>query len=827
MAKNLLIVESPAKAKTINKYLGKDFTVLASYGHVRDLVPKEGAVDVGRDFAMRYETIDKNDKHVEAIAKAAKSAEGLYLATDPDREGEAISWHVAEILKERGLLKDRALHRVVFTEITPRAIREAVAHPRKIAADLVNAQQARRALDFLVGFNLSPVLWRKVQSGLSAGRVQSPALRMIVEREEEIEAFKAREYWSMEADVAHPRQGFVARLMKLDGHKVEQFTLTEAGGAHAARERLLKAAGGRLHVTDVTRKERKRRPAPPFITSTLQQEAARKLGFTTRKTMQVAQKLYEGIALGEEGTVGLISYMRTDSTHLSEEALVELRDVIARDFGMTALPDRANVFKTKSKNAQEAHEAIRPTSALRTPASVARHLSDDERRLYELIWKRTVACQMVPATLDTVSVELACGNAHGFRASGTTVVDPGFLAVYEEGRDNAPAGEDNDEGRKLPPMQPGDDVPLAGIRTDQHFTEPPPRFSEASLVKALEEYGIGRPSTYAAIIQTLMFRKYVELENRRFRPTDVGRAVSKFLSSHFSQYVDYDFTAKMEDELDAVSRGEEDWVPLLRRFWEPFKALVDDKTDTVDRSDATGARELGIDPASGKPVSVRLGRFGAFAQIGRKEDEDKPRFASLRPGQSMHTIGLDEALALFLLPRTLGEDAGEPVSVAIGRFGPFAKRGATYASLGKDDDPYTIDFARAVQLIHEREAFLANRLIRKFDGSPIEVLNGRYGPYITDGQKNGKIPKDREPASLTLAECEAILAAAPARPARGRFARKGAAAQAPAAKKRAPAAPAPADKTPAKKAPARKVAVKKSGKAPAKKPARKTAAAKK
>ncbi|MBS0576359.1 MAG: DNA topoisomerase I [Proteobacteria bacterium] len=827
MAKNLLIVESPAKAKTINKYLGKDFTVLASYGHVRDLVPKEGAVDVGRDFAMRYETIDKNDKHVEAIAKAAKSAEGLYLATDPDREGEAISWHVAEILKERGLLRDRALHRVVFTEITPRAIREAVAHPRKIAADLVNAQQARRALDFLVGFNLSPVLWRKVQSGLSAGRVQSPALRMIVEREEEIEAFKAREYWSMEADVAHPRQGFVARLVKLDGHKVEQFTLTEAGGAHAARERLLKAAGGRLHVTDVTRKERKRRPAPPFITSTLQQEAARKLGFTTRKTMQVAQKLYEGIALGEEGTVGLISYMRTDSTHLSEEALVELRDVIARDFGMAALPDRANVFKTKSKNAQEAHEAIRSTSALRTPASVARHLSDDERRLYELIWKRTVACQMVPATLDTVSVELACGNAHGFRASGTTVVDPGFLAVYEEGRDNAPSGEDEDAGRKLPPMQPGDDVPLAGIRTDQHFTEPPPRFSEASLVKALEEYGIGRPSTYAAIIQTLMFRKYVELENRRFRPTDVGRAVSKFLSSHFSQYVDYDFTAKMEDELDAVSRGEEDWVPLLRRFWEPFKALVDDKTDTVDRSDATGARELGIDPASGKPVSVRLGRFGAFAQIGRKEDEDKPRFASLRPGQSMHTIGLDEALALFLLPRTLGEDAGEPVSVAIGRFGPFAKRGATYASLGKDDDPYTIDFARAVHLIHEREAFLANRLIRKFDGSPIEVLNGRYGPYITDGQKNGKIPKDREPASLTLAECEAILAAAPARPARGRFARKGAAAQAPAAKKRAPAAPAPAGKTPAKKALVRKAAGKKSGKAPAKKPARKTAAAKK
>ncbi|MBS0458386.1 MAG: DNA topoisomerase I [Proteobacteria bacterium] len=819
MPKNLLIVESPAKAKTINKYLGKDFTVLASYGHVRDLVPKEGAVDPARDFAMRYETIDKNQRHVEAIAKAAKSADGLYLATDPDREGEAISWHVAEILKERGLLKDRALHRVVFTEITPRAIKEAVAHPRKIAADLVNAQQARRALDYLVGFNLSPVLWRKVQTGLSAGRVQSPALRMIVEREEEIEAFVPREYWSMEADVAHPAQAFVARLSKLDGHKVEQFTLTAAGGAHAARDKLLKAAGGALRVADVTRKERKRRPAPPFITSTLQQEAARKLGFTTRRTMQVAQKLYEGVALGEEGTVGLISYMRTDSTHLSAEALGELRQVIAREFGAHALPDKPNFYKTKSKNAQEAHEAVRPTSALRTPASVARYLPDDERRLYDLIWKRSVACQMVPATLDTVSIELACGSAHAFRASGTTVIDPGFLAVYEEGRDNKSA-DDEDENRKLPAMQIGDVIPLAGIRTDQHFTEPPPRFSEASLVKALEEYGIGRPSTYAAIIQTLVFRKYVELESRRFRPTDVGRAVSRFLSSHFAQYVDYDFTAKLEDELDAVSRGEEDWVPLMRRFWEPFKALVDEKTDSVERGDATGARELGTDPKTGKPVSVRLGRFGAFAQIGRKEDEEKPRFASLRPGQSLHTIGLEDALALFLLPRTLGEDHGEPVSVAIGRFGPFAKRGATYASLGKDDDPYTIGFERALHLIREREAFLANRLIKKFDGSPIEVLNGRYGPYITDGEKNGKIPKDREPASLTQAECEEILAKAPARPARGRFARKGAVAKAPAkaAKRVAEPKPAVAKKSTAKKAPAKKTAKKTAAKKAASKP---------
>ncbi len=829
MAKNLLIVESPAKAKTINKYLGKDFTVLASYGHVRDLVPKEGAVDTGHNFAMRYETIDKNEKHVEAIAKAAKSAESLFLATDPDREGEAISWHIAEILRERGLLKDRALHRVVFTEITPRAIREAVAHPRAIAIDLVNAQQARRALDYLVGFNLSPVLWRKVQTGLSAGRVQSPALRMIVEREEAIEAFNAREYWSMDADMAHASQPFSARLVKLDGHKFEQFTITDRETAESARERLIKAAGSALHVTDVTSKERKRRPAPPFITSTLQQEAARKLGFTTSRTMRVAQKLYEGFEIGEdEGAVGLISYMRTDSTHISDEALVELRDVIARDFGTGALPDKPNVYKTKSKNAQEAHEAIRPTSALRTPSSVAKYLPDDERRLYELVWKRAVASQMVPATMNTVTVELSCGSAHAFRASGTTIIDPGFLAVYEEGKDTEPTGDD-DEGRKLPLMKVGDNVPLGAIRTAQHFTEPPPRFSEASLVKALEEYGIGRPSTYAAIIQTLIFRKYVELDSRRFRPSDVGRAVSNFLSTHFTQYVDYDFTAKLEDELDAVSRGEEDWVPLMQRFWDPFKALVDDKTESVDRNDATGARDLGIDPKSGKPISVRLGRFGAFAQIGRKEDEEKPKFASLRPGQSMHTINLEDALQLFLLPRTLGEDQGEPLSVAVGRFGPFAKRGATYASLGKEDDPYTIDFARALEIVRERETFLANRLIKKFDGSPIEILNGRYGPYLTDGEKNGKIPKDREPASLTQAECEEILANAPARPARGRFGRKGTAAKAPAKKaaikKTAATKTVAVKKFVAKKAAGKKAVAKKATrKAVAKKPPAKKAA---
>ena len=817
MPKHLLIVESPAKAKTINKYLGKDFTVLASYGHVRDLVPKEGAVDPDNGFAMRYDLIDKNEKHVDAIAKAAKGADDIFLATDPDREGEAISWHIAEILKERGLLKDKPLHRVVFTEITPRAIKEAMTQPRQIAGDLVDAQQARRALDYLVGFNLSPVLWRKVQRGLSAGRVQSPALRMIVEREEEIEAFVAREYWSIEAECAHPRQAFTAKLTKLDGQKFEQFTVTDGDTAEAARLRIQQAAQGSLHVTDVSSKERKRRPAPPFTTSTLQQEASRKLGFTTRKTMQVAQKLYEGIALGEEGTVGLISYMRTDSVNLSQDALVEIRDVIARDYGTASLPDKPNAYQTKSKNAQEAHEAVRPTSALRTPAQVARFLSDDERKLYDLIWKRTVACQMIPATLNTVTVELAAGSEHSFRASGTTVVVPGFLAVYEEGKDNKSA-DDDDEGRKLPAMKPGDKVPLDRIHADQHFTQPPPRFTEAALVKALEEYGIGRPSTYASIIQTLIFRKYVEMEGRAFKPSDVGRAVSKFLSGHFTQYVDYDFTAKLEDELDAVSRGEEEWIPLMEKFWGPFKELVAEKAETVDRSEATGARELGNDPKSGKPVSVRLGRYGPYAQIGDKDTDEKLEFASLRPGQSMHTITLEDALELFKLPRKLGQDKGEEVSVGIGRFGPFAKRGSVYASLKKEDDPYTIDLARAVFLIEEKEEIARNRIIKEFDGSDIQVLNGRFGPYISDGKLNGKIPKDREPASLTLEEVQKLLEET-GKPVRRGFGAKKAAAKKVAVKKEA--AP---KKTAAKKTPAKKTAKKATKKTATKKAATKKVA---
>jgi len=809
MAKNLLIVESPAKAKTINKYLGDDFKVLASYGHVRDLVPKEGAVDPDDDFRMDYALIDKNVKHVDDIARAAKVAESIYLATDLDREGEAISWHISEILKQRGLLKDKETHRVVFSEITPRAIKEAVAHPRKLSHDMVDAQQARRALDYLVGFNLSPVLWRKVQRGLSAGRVQSPALRMIVEREEEIEAFKPREYWTVEAKLAHKDGEFTARLVKLNGKKFEQFDLTNATDAYTARETLLRAAGSELTVGDIQSKQRQRRPAAPFTTSTLQQEAARKLGMATSRTMRIAQGLYEGVSLGGEN-VGLITYMRTDSTHLSGEAIGELRKTIEREFGKQGLPEHVMVYKTKSKNAQEAHEAIRPTSALRTPKSVAAFLTPDQLKLYELVWKRAVACQMKPATLNTVSVEFPCGADAGFRATGTTVVDPGFLAVYEEGRDQKSA--EDEESRKLPALSKGEAVPLTDIATDQHFTEPPPRYSEASLVKTLEEYGIGRPSTYASIIQTLLSREYVILDSRRFKPTDVGRAVAKFLTAHFTRYVDYDFTAKLEDELDAVSRGEEEWRPLMAGFWKPFKALIDDKMESVDRSEATGARLLGDDPKTGKPVSVRLGRYGPYAALGDKDkDDEKLKFASLLPGQSMHTITLEEALELFKLPRHLGADAdGEEISAGMGRFGPFVKKGTMYASIKDGDSAYTITLERARELIREKQELIANRVITDF-GDGIQVLNGRYGPYITDGGKNAKIPKDREPKSLTHDECKALIEAAPVRRGRGAF------------KKTA------AKKAAAKKAPARKAAVKKTAgkKIASKKTAAKKTAAKK
>ncbi|MBT3504849.1 MAG: type I DNA topoisomerase [Piscirickettsiaceae bacterium] len=608
MLNKLVIVESPAKAKTIQKYLGEGVEVLASYGHVRDLLPKEGAVDTANDFAMKYQVIDRNSKHVDAIAKAMRKADVLYLATDPDREGEAISWHLYELLKKRGTLKNKETHRVVFHEITKQAVNEAVANPRELSMDMVNAQQARRALDYLVGFTLSPLLWKKVRRGLSAGRVQSPALRMIVERELEIEAFKPQEYWSIEADAAFDKQAFEGKLTHYKGEKLSQFTINNETGSAEAVKTLNKAADGKLLVTNVSKKQRKRNPAAPFTTSTLQQEASRKLGFGAQRTMSVAQQLYEGVDTGD-GAVGLITYMRTDSVSLANEAVEELRGFIAEKYGAAAVPKTPQVYKTKSKNAQEAHEAVRPTSILRTPESLKSYLPADQLKLYTLIWQRTIASQMVHATMNTVAVDLGCGAGNTFRANGSTVVNPGFMSVYLEGKDDSKSDKDE---RLLPPMEVGDVVELKVIRPEQHFTEPPPRYSEASLVRSLEEHDIGRPSTYASIISTLLQREYVELEKKRFHPTDVGRVVGKFLVEHFTKYVDYGFTANLEDDLDAVSRGEKEWVPLLRNFWWPFKEQVETKDKEVQRSDVT--QEL-LDedcPKCGKKLSSRLGRSGRF-----------------------------------------------------------------------------------------------------------------------------------------------------------------------------------------------------------------------
>lgn len=608
MAKHVVIVESPAKCKTIKKYLGKDYTVLASYGHVRDLLPKEGAVDPEDNFKMTYEAIERNAKHVDAIAKALSKADTLCLATDPDREGEAISWHVQQLLEEKGLLEGKEVKRVVFNEITKSAIVDAVANPRELSMDLVDAQQLRRALDYLVGFNLSPLLWRKVRPGLSAGRVQSPALRMIVERELEIEKFDAKEYWSITSHDTFEKQKFQARLTYLDNEKQEQFSITNEETALAAKKALEDAAQGKLVVKKVDKKQRKRQPTAPFITSTLQQEAARKIGFTAQRTMRTAQSLYEGISVGGDAE-GLITYMRTDSVHIADEAIVDIRGFIAEQYGKDFVAADVRTFKTKAKNAQEAHEAIRPTSIRRRPEELKEYLTDEQFKLYQLIWKRTIASQMVHATIHTVAVDLACGSDHMFRANGSTIHHAGFMKVYLEGVDDS---QQEDDEKLLPLMEEGDTVDLDEVECKQHFTEPPPRYSEASLIKALEEHGIGRPSTYASIIHTLLNREYVTLDKKRFTPSDVGRIVCKFLADYFTKYVDYDFTATLEDKLDDVARGEQKWVPVLDEFWMPFKTIIDDVAENVQRKDVTQEALDEECPECQKPLSIRLGKRGRF-----------------------------------------------------------------------------------------------------------------------------------------------------------------------------------------------------------------------
>ncbi len=764
MSKNLVLVESPAKGKTIEKYLGTDFRVLATYGHVRDLVSKAGAVIPDQDFAMNYEISEDSKKQLAKITKAVKQAKTLYLATDLDREGEAIAWHVQEILKERGLLTDKEVHRVVFNAVTKRAVQDSIKHPKVVSESLVNAYKARRALDHLFGFNLSPLMWEKIAPKLSAGRVQSPALRLIVEREDQISAFKPQEYWTIGAIAKHKDEVFRARLSKYRGEKTKQFSFTNEKTVREVEGVIKASAEGILTVGKVKKKQRQRKPTAPFITSTLQQEASRKLGFSARQTMMTAQRLYEGIDIGD-GSVGLITYMRTDSVTLAGEAIAEIRSLIQDRYGPENLPDEPRTYQTNTQNAQEAHEAVRPTSVSRTPVELKSRLDSDQHRLYELIWKRTIASQMSNAIFDTVGLDIFPGENRerdtSFRATGQVLVKPGFMTVYQEGMDDM---VNDEQDRVLPPLEEGDRLNLEALSSEQHFTEPPPRYSEATLVKTLEKCGIGRPSTYASIISTLRNREYVEMESRRFIPTELGKVVSRFLTGNFSQYVDYEFTAKMEDDLDAISRGEGDWVPLLKEFWEPFHDQIEHARKTLTRMDQ--ARSLGDDPKSGRPMTVRMARYGPVIQIGTKDDEEKPLFAGLRPGQKMDTITRDEALALFNLPRDLGKTPdGEPVSANIGRFGPYVRYGNKFVSI-KDDDPYTIALPRALELIEEKKIFDANRIIQDFPDAGIQILNGRYGPYITNKKKNAKIPKEKNPKSLTLTECEQMLEAAPERSAR-------------------------------------------------------------
>ena len=860
----LLIVESPSKAKTLQKYLGKDFEVLASYGHVRDLIPKNGAVDPLNNFAMKYDIIDRNAKHMDAIARAAKAADSIYLATDPDREGEAISWHIAEILAEKKLLKNKLLKRVEFNEITQTAVKHAIDNPRDIAMNLVNAQQARRALDYLVGFNLSPLLWKKIRRGLSAGRVQSPALRLIVERELEIEAFKNQEYWTIHLDALKHANKFNAKLVLLNNQKVEQFTVTNHDQQAAIVGKLLLASAGKTTVSRVEKKQRSRSPAAPFTTSTLQQEAVRKLGFTTSRAMRVAQGLYEGVDVGS-GTVGLITYMRTDSFSMATEAVMSIRDYVKKNFEADYLPKSPIMYKTKAKNAQEAHEAIRPTDINRAPVKMRQYLNDEQFKLYEMIWKRSLACQMSPAKFDAVSVDLAVGSeANLFRATGQTLVFPGFIAVYMEGRDDE---EDEDGESKLPHLETGEVLNVEKIYGDQHFTEPPPRYGEASLVKILEEYGIGRPSTYASIISTLQDREYVVLDKKRFTPTDVGRVVVKFLTEHFTKYVDYDFTANLETALDDVADGSREWVPLMVEFWQGFNDQIISKAD-VDRPGnelideacpkcgkqlqkqlsrfgtfigCTGYNDepkcdykrsmngtaqagadpvtIGVDAESGKEIYLMNGPYGPYLQVGVavEGDKKKPKRVSIPKEIPITNVDIDIANMLLSLPRDLGlhPETNKKIVANIGRFGPYVNHDAKFKSIPKSDSVFTIDNAGAVALLaaaNTGPAPIADLGAHPSGEGRVEIYAGRYGPYVQHAKIRATIPKSIEPESLTMDEALGMLAEKAAKDeATGKTGGKKPAARKPATKKVAvkPATKTAVSKTTIIKATGKKPAAKK------------------
>ena len=777
---HVVVVESPAKAKTINRYLGGDYRVLASFGHVRDLPPKDGSVRPDEDFAMSWSVQDKSHRHLSEIAEAAREADTLYLATDPDREGEAISWHIAEELTQRRALEGVDVRRVVFNEVTKDAVIEAFAHPRELNRALIEAYLARRALDYLVGFSLSPVLWRKLPGSKSAGRVQSVALRLVCEREAEIEAFRAREYWTIEATLAKADQAtFKARLTHLESRKLERFDLPDEASALAAKARLEAAAG--FVVDKLERKQSRRHPQPPFTTSTLQQEASRKLGFGATRTMRVAQKLYEGVELDGE-TVGLITYMRTDGVQVAEEAISGARALIAEAHGDRYLPPAPRAYKSKAKNAQEAHEAIRPTDPARRPELMARYLDEDGRRLYELVWKRMLASQMASAELDQVAVEVAVdGEAARLRATGSVITFDGFLALYQEGRDSDKEGNGAAEGeaeRRLPKLAEREALQRRAVEAEQHFTQPPPRYSEASLVKRMEELGIGRPSTYASILQVLQDRDYVRLEKRRFFPEDRGRLVTAFLESFFRRYVEYDFTADLETQLDLVSDGRKDWKLVLRQFWEAFhKAIEETKglriSEVIDALDADlGAHFFPADPeqpdrdprrcpacATGR-LGIRLGKTGGFIGCSNYPDCRFTRPLAVPSGEA-DDIDLTS-------PRLLGQDpeSGEPVTLRKGPFGIYIQRGEASeeskpkrVSLPKDQSAAEVALELALALL----ALPREVGQHPETGKVISAGIGRFGPYIRHDGRYCSLKEGDDVLAIGLNRAVTLIAEAPAR----------------------------------------------------------------
>jgi DNA topoisomerase-1 len=837
---DVLVVESPAKAKTIGKYLGPGYTVLASYGHVRDLPPKDGSVRPDEDFAMDWEVDPQSQKRLDAIAKAITKGGKLYLATDPDREGEAISWHVRDVLKRKKALEGVDVKRVTFNAITKQSVLDAVAHPRELDQDLIDAYMARRALDYLVGFTLSPVLWRKLPGSRSAGRVQSVALRLICEREAEIEVFKSREYWTVDVLFGtNKKQTLKARLTHLDGRKLDKFDLDTQERAEQAKREIERRA---FSVASIDRRQVRRNPPPPFITSTLQQEASRKLGVGAATAMRIAQRLYEGVDIGGE-TVGLITYMRTDGVQLAPEAIGQTRRLIETKYGQSYVPEKPRVYTSKAKNAQEAHEAIRPTDLFRLPQDVAAYLDKDQLGLYELIWKRTVASQMESAVLDQVTVDIASADKTvQLRATGSVVKFNGFLTLYDEGKDENGTDADEEGNAILPDVVQDEGLERRDVTPEQHFTEPPPRYSEASLVKKLEELGIGRPSTYASIIEVLQRRNYVKIDRKRFVPEDRGRIVTAFLQTYFPRYVEYNFTAHLEDELDDISDGKIDWRQVLREFWKAFAAavgetkdlrvsevldkldeelgphffpandnggksprdcpscangrlglklgkfgafigcsnypdcrftrklgIVDPEADAASGANLDGPKVLGTDPVTGKVVTLRNGPYGLYVQLGEAEGKEKPKRQSLLKGMTPDDVTLDKALALLSLPRELGPhpDDGQQILAGVGRFGPYVKHGTKYKTIPADESVLEIGMNRAVALLAEAKATGRGRAAAKplrtvgnhpADEAPIELYEGRYGPYVKHAGINATVPRDLKPDELTLDQAVSLLA---------------------------------------------------------------------